>query len=92
VEPCLFRPYLSSLKHFNVFSLILGVCAERESVIPVHYITILHKKLKYDVDVLRTSHLEKVCRCFMLISTARLRNNLEVMCILKYSVQTSVFL
>jgi hypothetical protein len=93
-EPCLFRPYLSSLKHFNIFrrSLILGVCAESESVIPVHYITILHMKLKSDVDVLRTAHLEKVCRCFMLISTTCFRNTLEVTCILKYSAQISVVL
>lgn len=65
---------------------------ESESVIPVHYITILHMKLKYDVDVLRTAHLEKVYRYFMLISTVCLRNTLEVMSILKYSVQISVFL
>jgi len=40
-------------------SLILGMRAESESVIPVYYITIRHVKLKYDVDVLRTAHLEK---------------------------------
>jgi hypothetical protein len=71
---------------------MLGMRAESESTIPVHYITILHMNLKYDVGVLRTAHLEKVCRYFMLICTACLRNTLEVMCILKYSVQISVFL
>jgi len=66
--------------------------AESESVIPIHYIIILHMTLKYDVDVLRTAHLEKVYRYFMLMSTVCLRNTLEVMCILQYSVQISVFL
>jgi len=49
-------------------------------------------KLKYDVDVLRTAHLEKAYRYFTLIYTSRLRITLEVMCVLKYSVQISVFL
>ena len=85
-------PFISKTLQLFRRSLILGMRAESECVIPVRYITILHMKLKYDVNVLRRAHLEKVYWHFMLISTACLRNTLEVMCILKYSVQISVFL